>query len=82
MTKDLPMADLRKTDFLAIANILKDLRGASIAIATDPPAYRERRLADANDSAARSLAKVLERTSATYDARRFLAACGVKATRA
>lgn len=72
------MPNLRKTDFERIAGIVRDLRAAIEAIATDAPQVQESRRAQAFDSASKSLARALAPHNGKFNASRFLAACGVK----
>lgn len=75
------MPNLRKTDFERIAGILRDLREACEAIATDSAESQAPRRAQAFDSAAKSLAKALAPHNGKFNAKRFLLACGVKEIR-
>lgn len=72
------MPNLRKTDFVRIAAILKDLRDACDAIATDLPELQAARRGKAFDSAARSLGKALAPHNGKFNMARFLESCGVK----
>lgn len=72
------MPNLRKSDFERIAGILRDLRGAVEAIATDSPEVQAPRRAQAFDSACRDMAKALKPHNGKFDVAKFLNACGGK----